>query len=117
MFAGSLDGDAVKSTWPGLERTASIGRTLVVVDLAEVDFIDRMGVRLLLRLQLLTEGLGSRLLLSRPSRIVRRLMDIVGIADQFECVDSETRAKLWCPSCGRELVPSLTRCPHCESPL
>lgn len=32
-------------------------------------------------------------------------------------VDSETRAKLSCPSCGRELVPSLARCPHCGSLL
>lgn len=117
MFAGSLDADAVKSTWPGLERTASIERTMVVLDLAQVDYIDRMGLRLLLRLQLLAEGLGSRLVLSRPSRVVRRLMEVVGIADQFDYADSNTSAKLWCPSCGRELVPSLSECPHCGSPL
>jgi anti-anti-sigma factor len=116
-FAGSLDDRAVRTAWPGIEHTVSIERTVVVLDLSEVGFVDRMGLRLLLRLQLLTEGSGSRLVLSRPSDVVQKLMSLVGIAERFEYLDRETRPMVWCPRCGRTLVPTLRQCPHCGSPL
>jgi len=50
----------------------------VVVDLEEVEFMDSAGLRMLLTASAVARTNGNRLLLRRPARAVRRLLEVTG---------------------------------------
>jgi anti-sigma B factor antagonist len=50
----------------------------VVVDLEEVEFMDSVGLRMLLTASAVARTNGGRLLLRRPQRAVQRLIEVSG---------------------------------------
>jgi anti-sigma B factor antagonist len=56
----------------------------VTVDLSGVEFIDCSGLRALTAARRHARRSGSRLVLSRPSPAVRRLLDLTRLAEHFE---------------------------------
>jgi anti-anti-sigma factor len=50
----------------------------VIVDLEEVEFMDSAGLRMLLTAAAVARTNGNRLLLRRPRRAVRRLIEVTG---------------------------------------
>jgi anti-sigma B factor antagonist len=53
------------------------------LDLAAVDFIDSSGLRIIVNAHSELEAAGSRLVLSRASDAVSRLLDITGLTDHL----------------------------------
>lgn len=56
----------------------------IVMDLSGVGFIDSSGIRALLNLQSESQSSSKRLVLRNISPSIRRVLDLVGLADQFE---------------------------------
>ena len=64
-----------------LSRVIASGAGDVVVDLAEVTFIDTAGVRALATAQQLLDRGGRRLTFRSPSRLALRVLDVFGLTD------------------------------------
>lgn len=54
-----------------------------VIDASAVTFLDGRGLRFLVRRTRASTCAGGRLVLRRPARIVRRVVDLAGAADLF----------------------------------
>jgi anti-sigma B factor antagonist len=79
------------ATSPQLRRALSEaidgGSMDVVVDLAEVDFIDATGVGALVAAVNPAQTVGRRLTLRAPSHAVRRILEIVRLEPELPIVD------------------------------
>ncbi|PGH43716.1 anti-anti-sigma factor [Micromonospora sediminicola] len=69
-----------------LENVAGVRAPLVVVHLAEVTFFGAHGTEALVRARRLLTERGGKLVLHRPSRAVRRVLDVTGTLPGFEIV-------------------------------
>jgi anti-anti-sigma factor len=85
--AGEID----PVTGPDLERQVELALAtdapVVIMDLEGVEFIDSCGLRILLDAYSVTSADSRRLVLRRPSDVVRRLLAITDLAATFEIVD------------------------------
>lgn len=61
--------------------------TPIVLDLAEVTFIDSSGIRALLDIQQIAKDRGVVLAVARPARTVVRLLDLTELRDRFHEID------------------------------
>jgi anti-anti-sigma factor len=59
----------------------------VVVDLAEVSFLDSTGLRMLVLLSVMTSAREGRVHVLRPQRPVRRALQISGVEQLVDIVD------------------------------
>ena len=75
---GELDVATVPRAAEALEAACEES-THVVVDLAELTFMDSSGVRLLLQHWSAQRERGADLVLRSPTRTVRRLLDLLGL--------------------------------------
>ena len=60
----------------------------MIVDLSELTFLDSTGLHALLRARDVAGGRGMRLVLSRPMPAIRRIMDLAGVQNEFEILES-----------------------------
>lgn len=78
-----VEGEIDLTTVPRLERAfrtlGEEGHHHIVLDLAEVEFIDSSGLRSLLGTQKRLEEIGGGLLLASVSPIVDRLLEVTGL--------------------------------------
>ena len=67
------------------DRFASLpaGDDDIVIDMAEVSFMDSSGLRVLLELHERAGHAGRRLVLHTPSPSVTKLLDVSGLSDHF----------------------------------
>ena len=66
---------------------AEEGTKLLVLDLSQLDFIDSTGLEVILRAARRAHDNGGRLVVSRPSRYVRRLLEMTAIDQSLDVVD------------------------------
>ena len=59
-----------------------------ILDLREVTYIDMRGIRELERLAAAAQSRGGRLVIARPSPIVRRVLDLLDLSAQMVIVSS-----------------------------
>jgi anti-sigma B factor antagonist len=64
------------------------GYLTVIVDLSELSFLDSTGLHALLRARDVARGRGMRLVVSRPQPAIRRVMDLAGVGNEFEILES-----------------------------
>ena len=87
-FDIALSGDvdlAREAELEGLrEAFESSGQTSTVVDLSEVTFFDSAGLNFLVALRQLAHSRGGSIVLRRPTSLVLRLLEIVGLQGAFE---------------------------------
>jgi anti-anti-sigma factor len=55
----------------------------VTFDLSEVEFIDSRGVAMLLKTRSYLDGMGCQFTLANPSDAVTRVLDVLGLTEQF----------------------------------
>jgi stage II sporulation protein AA (anti-sigma F factor antagonist) len=79
-IGGELDTDTATLLHHQLAAQVTQGRTNLVLDLAEVPFMDSSGLNIVLRAMNETRQLEGRLLLAAPTSAVRRLLDLTGIS-------------------------------------
>jgi anti-anti-sigma factor len=78
---GRLDMEAaIKLENPFTFNVATV-KAPVVVDMSTVDFIASIGMRLLLKNARAQQGRGGKLVLYRPTPLVREALTVAGIAD------------------------------------
>ncbi|MEU7171861.1 MULTISPECIES: STAS domain-containing protein [Micromonospora] len=70
-----------------VESAVAAPAPLVVIDLAEVSFFGAYGTNALVLAQRVLTGHGRRLVLHRPSQVVRRVLGVTGTLTAFEVVD------------------------------
>ena len=56
---------------------------VVTLDLGDVDFIDSRGVAMLLKARSYCDGMGCQLTLANASPPVKRVLDVLGLMEQF----------------------------------
>ncbi|MEZ5298344.1 MAG: STAS domain-containing protein [Ilumatobacteraceae bacterium] len=64
----------------------------LVVDLAEVEFVDSSGLRVLIDAHQQRVGAGRSIVLANPSAVVRRLFEIAGVEGYLDITDEITDA-------------------------
>ncbi|MDM4784201.1 MULTISPECIES: STAS domain-containing protein [unclassified Micromonospora] len=70
-----------------VETTVAASAPLVVVDLSDVSFFGAYGTSALVLAQRMLVRHGRRLILHRPSPVVRRVLGVTGTLTAFEVVD------------------------------
>lgn len=92
MLAGELDMAAVEQVEGAVEAQLEAGARELVLDLAQLSFIDSSGVRLLLALDARAAREGWALTLARPAEQVRSILRITGIDESLPLEREETGA-------------------------
>jgi anti-anti-sigma factor len=86
-----IDGEVEFATAPRLRTTlldlARDGATPVVLDLAEVPFLDSAGISLLIQAKKRLATIGSDLVLRAPQPNIRRVLEISGVTELFRIED------------------------------
>ena len=84
MASGAIDAH----TAPMLaEALAECSDDTVVLDLAEIDFVDSSGLRVLIEAHQNAEESGRALHLANVSGSVNRLLEISGVSDYLHVID------------------------------
>ncbi|HEX4719344.1 MAG TPA: STAS domain-containing protein [Thermoleophilaceae bacterium] len=86
-FRGELDMSGVDRARTAIEQAESGTATLLVLDLSELDFIDSTGLEVVLRAARRAHDDGRRLIVQRPSRYVRRLLEMTAIDQSLDVVE------------------------------
>ena len=83
-LAGELDPHTAPALAEELDDAIGGGATTVVLQLAELSFIDSSGLRVVISAHRRLDEAGGRLVLRTPSDTVRRLLEITGLLDHIE---------------------------------
>jgi anti-sigma B factor antagonist len=83
---GELDACSVGCLRTRLMPIAMTGRD-IIIDLTGLDFVDTAGVVALTDLQREARRAGGSLRLTKPPRLLRRLLQLVGMKDKFTIID------------------------------
>jgi anti-sigma B factor antagonist len=90
----SVSGELDLATTPQLEQQARAlladGARSIVIDLADLSFIDSTGLRLLLVLSQQAADEGWRLLITRPSEQVQTILKITGTGAELPIEDASS---------------------------
>jgi anti-anti-sigma factor len=86
--SGELDLASSPALEEELERVAKSDATVIVVDLAELEFMDSTGLSVLVRAHQRAEESGRRLGLVNGSQQVQRLLTLTGVADRLTLADA-----------------------------
>jgi anti-sigma B factor antagonist len=86
--SGELDLASSPALEEELERVAKSDATVIVVDLAELEFMDSTGLSVLVRAHQRAEENGRRLGLVNGSQQVQRLLTLTGVADRLTLADA-----------------------------
>jgi anti-sigma B factor antagonist len=82
-----VSGELDLATTPQLEQQASTllagGARSIVIDLADLNFIDSTGLRLLLLLSQQAADAGWRMVITRPSEQVQTILKITGTGTEL----------------------------------
>jgi anti-anti-sigma factor len=84
---GELDMSGTDRLRSAIEQAEQPPTGLLVLDLSKLDFIDSTGLEVVLRAARRAHDAGGRLVVARPSRYVRRLLELTAIDQSLDVVD------------------------------
>jgi anti-anti-sigma factor len=84
---GELDLSGVDRAREAIDQAQDSGASLLVLDLSELDFVDSTGLEVMLRAARRAQDEGRRLIVQRPSRYVRRLLELTAIYRSLDVVE------------------------------
>jgi anti-sigma B factor antagonist len=84
---GELDLSGVDRARRAIEEAEASDAPLLVLDLSELDFVDSTGLEVMLRAARRAHDEGRRLIVQRPSRYVRRLLELTAIDQTLDVVE------------------------------
>jgi len=70
-----------------IEQAESAQAALLVLDLSALDFLDSTGLEVILRAARRAHDTGRRLIVQKPSRYVKRLLELTAIDQSLDIVD------------------------------
>jgi anti-sigma B factor antagonist len=83
-LAGELDLSSAPELERALEEAGALPVKRLILDLAELSFMDSTGVSVLVRTKQRADGGGRILAVRSPNGQVRRLLELVGLLDRLE---------------------------------
>lgn len=83
VAVGEIDLAVADRLWTELDPAITADRT-VVLDCSGVRFLDSMGLRILIKALRKADSVGARFQLADPTPIVRRVLDLSGVAEAFD---------------------------------
>jgi anti-anti-sigma factor len=83
-LSGEVDLAALPVVAQAANEALELSPGSLVVDLAEVTFIDSAGLSALIKMRAAARAVGVPLLVSSPSKVVMRVMEVSGIDRLFE---------------------------------
>ena len=84
---GELDLSGVDRAREAIEQAESDTPGLLVLDLSELDFLDSTGLEVILRAARRAHDGGRRLIVRKPSRYVKRLLEMTAIDQSLDIVE------------------------------
>jgi anti-anti-sigma factor len=84
---GDLDATGAPALRAQLVSTIELAPPRVVLDLSGVDFVDSLGLSMLVAAHRRAEELGIEFVLARPSPASRRVFEITRLTDLFTIVE------------------------------
>jgi anti-anti-sigma factor len=84
VLKGELDPHTAPRLRDQIDQVAGDGASRIVLDLADLGFIDSSGLRVIISAHKQAAERGGRLVLRSPSPTARRLLDITGLLDHIE---------------------------------
>lgn len=87
VVSGEVDIAAVDDLFEQARAYIESGPQVLVIDVADVTFIDSSGLGALVRLKTEAAERGKRLVLSNVPRYVARVLDVTGLTEAFEQTD------------------------------
>jgi anti-anti-sigma factor len=84
---GELDMSGTDRLQLAIEQAEEPPTGLLVLDLSQLDFIDSTGLEVVLRAARRAHDSGRRLIVARPSRYVRRLLELTAIDQSLDVVE------------------------------
>jgi anti-sigma B factor antagonist len=84
---GELDLSGTDRLRVALEQAEEPPTGLLVLDLSRLDFIDSTGLEVVLRAARRAHDNGRRLIVARPSKYVRRLLELTAIDQSLDVVE------------------------------
>jgi anti-anti-sigma factor len=88
VVSGELDLASAPALEEELNRAATNGADLLIVDLRELEFIDSTGLGLLIKANRQAEAAGRRFAIVRGQSQVQRLLGVTGIEQRLTLVNS-----------------------------
>lgn len=116
-FQGELDFQSVRVTLAALRESLSGRRRTVVLDMSELSLIDSAGLGMLIRAKRDVETFEGRLVVSRVSPAVKRVVDVTRLNEWFDPVDDAPPKPMPCPVCDSVISPRSHTCGRCGSAL
>jgi anti-anti-sigma factor len=116
-FRGELDLVVADECRVGLAEPLAGAERTIVFDLAELDFVDSTGLRLLVDMKLGVEAQSKRLLLGPVSRNVLNLFEVTGLTSWFDYAEGYEPRREACSVCDGDIVAGARRCPRCGCAL
>jgi anti-anti-sigma factor len=92
--SGEIDFASVPVIADAVDEALDSGALELWLDLSRIEFMDSAGVHLLLETQARLRPLNRRLAVICPAGRARRLLQIVGVADQLPLYDNRADAHL-----------------------
>jgi anti-anti-sigma factor len=86
-LSGEIDLAATADFVDAADAALATGPVAVIVDLADVIFMDSTGLSALVQVQQQTREAGAQFLLQSPSRIARRVIELSGLDRRFGVAD------------------------------
>ena len=86
-LVGELDMSGTDRLRIALEQAEEPPTGLLVLDMSKLDFIDSTGLEVMLRAARRASDAGRRLIVARPSRYVRRLLELTAIDQSLDVVE------------------------------
>jgi anti-anti-sigma factor len=83
IVTGQVDIETAPELRSALQRLRDTGATTVVVDAEAVEFLDSVGISVLIAVRERLADDGGGLIVRSPSRQVRRTLEMAGLADLF----------------------------------
>jgi anti-sigma B factor antagonist len=85
--AGELDMVSSPRLEDAITSLTAVNHRLIVLDLAELEFVDICGTRALVQARAWAGGMGARLVLINVSRDIRRVLSLTGAEDLLGLIE------------------------------
>lgn len=117
QLQGELDFRSARLASAALRDALSSSHETVVLDMSDVSFIDSSGLSLLIRAKNDVEASRGRLLVSRSSPAVKRIVTTAGLNAWFDPAENRPSRVRLCPVCGASIAVRATICDRCQCVL
>ena len=91
-LSGRLDTQTSGSAADELNRVTELGKTKILLNLSNLEFISSAGLRVLLRTAKLVQGANGKLMVCHANGVVKEVMELSGFESFLQMHETEENA-------------------------